>query len=104
MFKKILTITLTLLLLIGTSFSLSHHYHSNFLDDSFFVGVIFTLFNWFFTSTGELKARYYDQAIQGVRGIKTDIPNVNKEFFFYPNLPFLTSLIYTLIAFTTKFY
>ncbi len=98
--KKALTVVITLLVLIGLSFGLSHYIHSKFFDYSFFVGLAVTVVIWFFTSKGGVTSRNIDMTIQGTTGIKAE----QQKFEFSPNLVFITSLLYTVVTFVVMLY
>ncbi|WP_251551224.1 hypothetical protein [Neobacillus muris] len=94
MLKKILTIAVTLLILISVSFGFSLYFHSEFLDFSFIVGLIATIITWFFVSTDGAASRPPDHTIR----VSTGLRNAYQKSHFTPNLPFVTSLIYTLLS------
>ena len=102
MLKKGFSIVVTLFLLIGSSFALSHYYHLDFLDYSLFVGVMASVSIFFFTSTGEVKGRFLDKGFQGVHGIRPVVGE--QKLSFTPSIPFITSLVYTLLTFTANFF
>lgn len=102
MLKNTFYIASTLLLLIGASYGLSKYHHTNFIDYSFFIGLIVTVSIIFFTSTGEVKARFFDSSFQGRMGLKASFKH--QEFSFSPNVPFYTSLVFTIITFTAMFF
>ena len=101
MLKKGLSIAITLLLLLGSSFALSHYYHLNFFDYSLFVGVMVTVSIFFFTSIGEVKGRFLDRGFQRLYGIRPAVED--QKLSFTPSIPFITSLIYTIISFAAIF-
>jgi len=98
--KKILAIVLTLFILIGLSFGLSHYLQSNFFDYSFFVGLIVTVVIWFFSSKGGVTSRNLDMRVQSTMGMKTS----QEKFEFSPNLAFVTSLLYTIFTFAATLF
>ena len=95
--KIVLSIILTLFGLIGFNSGLSWHYHTSFIEFSFFSGLIVTFFLLFFNSTGEGKIRYIDSGYQGVHGVKSGYSNAGLGYQFSFNGPFWTSLAYTLV-------
>ncbi|WP_042457258.1 hypothetical protein [Neobacillus dielmonensis] len=93
--KRLITVVITLVVLIGLSFALSHFTHTKLVDYSFLVGLIITVVIWFFTSKGGITSRNVDMQVQGTTGIKVD----QEKFEFSPNIAFFTSLAYTIITF-----
>lgn len=70
--KKLITIVITLLILIGISYALSHYVQSKFFDYSFIIGLAVTVVIWFFTSKGGFISRNLDMTVQGTTGIKSE--------------------------------
>lgn len=98
--KKIITIVITLLVLVGLNYGLTHLTHTRFIDFAFFIGIIVTVIIWFFTSKGGYSTRSLDATIQGTTGIKA---NEYKDEFS-PNIAFYTSLVYTVITLVAVIY
>ncbi|CRK81596.1 hypothetical protein [Neobacillus massiliamazoniensis] len=96
--KKALSIIITLAISIGLSFGLSYYMKTNFIDFSFFVGLVVTVIIWFFTSKGGFTSRFADSMIQSQT---TNFKMKSQSFQFNPNIAFLTSLTYTIISFIT---
>lgn len=92
--KRIITIVITLLILIGLSYGLSYFIHTKFIDFAFLIGIAATTVIWFFSSKGGYTTRSLDVTIQGTTGIKA---NEEKDEFS-PNFAFYTSLVYTIIT------
>ncbi|ETI67768.1 hypothetical protein [Neobacillus vireti] len=100
MFKKLVIIVITLLVLIGLSFGLSLYIQSKFFDYSFFVGLAVSIVIWFFTSKGGITTKNTDMLVQSTTGIKME----HQKFEFSPNLVFITSLFYTIVTFAGMLY
>ena len=98
--KRVITIVITLLVLMGLSFGITYFTHTKFIDFAFFIGIAVTIIIWFFTSKGGYTARSLDATIQGTTGIKA---NEQKDEFS-PNVAFYTSLIYTIITLIAVIY
>lgn len=95
MIRKLLTIVITLLVLIGLSLGITYFTHTKFIDYSCFIGLAATAFIWFFTSKGDgFGTRRLDMSIQGSTGIRME----ERKFEFSPNIVFLTSVAYTIIT------
>ena len=92
MLNKVFSIAITLLLLIGLSFGLTHYYQLNLFDYSFFVGVMVTVSIFFFTSTGEVKGRFLDRGFQRLNGIRPVIERSGAWFFTTPSFLHLTGI------------
>ncbi|NRD76970.1 hypothetical protein HPT25_05610 [Bacillus sp. BRMEA1] len=98
--KRLLTILVTILVLLGLSFAFTYFTHIAFLDYSFMIGLIVTLIIWFFSSKGGVTSRNADGNIQGMTGFKLE----QQKFTFTPNLAFFTALAYTIITFAVMAY
>ncbi|MFK9092599.1 hypothetical protein [Bacillus salipaludis] len=98
--KRLITIILTLLVLLGLSYGITYYTHKKFIDYSFFIGIAFTAIIWFFTSKGGYTSRNVDMTVQGTTGIKAE----QQRFEFSPNIAFFTSLAYTLISLVVMLY
>ena len=98
--KRLITIAITLLVLLGISFGVAHYTQTKFIDFSFFTGLAVTVIIWFFTSKGGFTSRHTDMQVQGATGIKVE----QQKFVFSPNLAFITSLSYTIITFVAMLY
>jgi hypothetical protein len=96
MAKKALTITITLLAIIGLCFGITYFTNTNFIDYSFIIGLVVTIVIWFFTSSGGFTSRYTDASIQKDT---TNFIMKSQKYKFKPNIVFLTSLTYTIIFF-----
>ena len=92
--RKILTIIITILILLGFTFGLTYFIEAKFIDYAFFVGLIVTIVIWFFSSKGGFSSRNLDISIQATTGMKQE----NHKYEFAPNIPFLTALVYTVIS------
>lgn len=98
--KKIITIIITLLVLLGLSFGGTIFLNKNFLDYAYIVGILVSIFIWFFTSKGGFTSRSADMMIQSQTGIKME----KQKYEFSPNLAFITSLVYTIVTFAVMVY
>ncbi|MFJ8063701.1 hypothetical protein ACIQYS_03640 [Psychrobacillus sp. NPDC096426] len=98
--RKLLTIVITLLVLLGLSFGITYFTHTKFIDYSFLIGLSVTIIIWFFTSKGSLGSRHLDMTIQGSTGIRME----SQKFEFSPNIVFITSLAYTIITLAAMLY
>ncbi|WP_144510089.1 hypothetical protein [Bacillus sp. FJAT-22090] len=98
--RRLITIVLTLLVLIGLSFGIAYFTHTTFIDYSFLIGLAATVSIWFFNSKGGFGSRRLNGNIQGSTGIRME----NKSFEFAPNYAFFTSLVYTIITIAAVFY
>ncbi|WHY75410.1 hypothetical protein QNH20_14780 [Neobacillus sp. WH10] len=98
--KRLITIAITLLVILGISFGVAHYTHTKFIDFSFLIGLAVTVIIWFFTSKGGFTSRHTDLQVQGTTGIKVE----QQKFEFSPNLAFITSLAYTIITFAAMLY
>jgi Na+/H+ antiporter NhaB len=94
MAKKVLTIIITLLVLLGLSFGVTYFLNKNFLDYAFIVGILVSIAIWFFTSKGGLTSKNAEMMTQSQTGIKVE----TQKYEFSPNLAFITSLVYTLVT------
>ena len=95
MIRKLLTIIITFLVLIGLSLGVTNVTETKFIDYSCFIGLAATVIIWFFTSKGDSSGtRRLDMSIQGSTGIRME----EKKFEFSPNIVFLTSVAYTIIT------
>lgn len=98
--RKLLTIVLTLLVLLGVSYAITYYTQTKLTDYAFFVGLVITITIGFFTSKGSLGSRHLDMSIQGSTGIRME----SQKFSFTPNLVFITSLAYTIITLVAMLY
>lgn len=98
--KRIITIIITLLVLIGLNYGLTYFTQTKFIDFAFFIGVLITVIIWFFTSKGGYTSRSLDVTLQGTTGFKAN----EQKYEFSPNAAFYTSLIYTIIALVAVIY
>jgi hypothetical protein len=98
--KKVITIIITLLILLGLSYCISYFTHTKPIDYSLFIGIAVTVIIWFFTSKGGSTSRNADMTVQGTTGIKVE----QQKFEFFPNAAFFTSLAYTLISLVALLY
>ena len=92
--KKMLTIIITTLILIGSNYFLASLLKVQFAEIAFFVGLIATVIIRFFTSSGGYMSKQLDMQIQGHTGIKVD----RQERRFTPTVIYYTCLAYTIIA------
>jgi hypothetical protein len=98
--KRLITIVITLLVLVGLSYGITYYTHTKFIDYSFFIGLAVTIIIWFFTSKGGYTSRNLDMTVQGSTGIKME----GQKYEFSPNIAFLTSLAYSLITLGVMLY
>ena len=98
--RRLITIVITLLVLVGLSFGITFFTHTNFFDYSFFIGLAVTIIIGLFTSKGGFGSRRLHIAIQGSTGIRMD----SQKFEFSPNIAFYTSLAYTVISIVATLY
>lgn len=98
--RKLLTIGITLLVLLGLSLGITYFTHAKFTDYSFFIGLAATIIILFFTSKGSLGSRHLDASIRGATGIRME----SQKFNFSPNIVFITSLAYTIITLVVMLY
>ncbi|WP_391117158.1 hypothetical protein [Psychrobacillus sp. L3] len=91
--RRLITIFITLLVLLGLSFGITYFTHTKFFDYSFFIGIAVTVCIWFSTSKGGFGSRRLHMSIQGSTGIRME----NEKFKFSPNIALYTSLAYTII-------
>lgn len=98
--KRLITIAITLVVLLGLGFGITYYTHTKFIDYSFVIGLIATIIIWFSTSKGGFTSRHMDMTIQGSTGIRME----TQKFEFSPNIAFLTSLAYTIISFGAMLY
>ncbi|TQR15515.1 hypothetical protein [Psychrobacillus vulpis] len=98
--RRLITIVITLLVLLGLNFGIIYFTHTKFFDYSFFIGLAATAIIWFFTSKGGFGSRRLDMTIQGSTGIRMESQKVE----FSPNIAFFTSLAYTIITFVAMLY
>ncbi|MFF2753788.1 hypothetical protein ACFVR1_08545 [Psychrobacillus sp. NPDC058041] len=98
--RKLITIFITLLVLLGLGFGVAFFTHTKFIDYSFFIGLAVTVIIWFFTSKGSYGSRHLDMTIQGSTGIRME----GQKFEFSPNIAFYTSLAYTIITIAVTFF
>jgi hypothetical protein len=96
MVKKALTIIITLLVLIGLCYGITYFTNTNFIDFSFFTGLVTTVIIWFFASKGGFASQYVDAMVQKDT---TNFKMKSDKYKFKPNIVFLTSLTYTIISF-----
>ena len=94
MIKRALTVIITLLVLLGLSFGVTHFLNKNFFDYAFIVGIVVSIVIWFFTSKGGFISRNAEMMIQSQTGIKLE----KQKYEFSPNLAFITSLVYTVVT------
>lgn len=92
--RRLITIVITLLVLLGLSFGITYFTHTKFIDYSFLIGIVATALIWFFNTKGWVASRHLDASIQGSTGIRMEI----QKFEFSPNVAFYTSLAYTIIT------
>lgn len=99
--RKLITIFITLLVLLGVNFGITYFTHSKFIDYSFFIGLAATIIIWFFTFKGSsFASRHINLSIQGSTGIKME----SQKLEFSPNIAFFTSLAYTIITLVAMLY
>ncbi|MFF2449460.1 hypothetical protein ACFVSW_20680 [Neobacillus sp. NPDC058068] len=98
--KKVITIAITLLVLLGLSYGVTYFTSTKFIDIAFFVGIAITVIIWFYTSKGGLTTKNTDMLVQSATGIKMG----EQKYEFSPNLAFITSLAYTLITLAAMLY
>jgi hypothetical protein len=98
--KRLITIVITVLVILGLGFGITYYTDTKFIDYSFVIGLIATIIIWFSTSKGGFTSRHMDMTIQGTTGIKME----TQKFEFSPNIAFITSLAYTIISFGAMLY
>lgn len=98
--KRLITIIITSLILLGLSYAVTYYTHTKFIDFSFFVGLVVTVIVWFFTSKGGFTSRNAEMMVQSQTGIKIE----KQKYEFSHNVVFFTSLAYTLISLVTMLY
>ncbi|MDP4086313.1 MAG: hypothetical protein Q8934_17100 [Bacillota bacterium] len=98
--QRLMTVVITLLILFGASYGITHYTKTRLVDYSFVVGLVVTVIIWFFTSKGGYTSRSVDMVVQGLTGIKAE----KQKYEFSPNVAFFTSLAYTLISFIVMMY
>lgn len=92
--KKLLKIFATLIILFILSFGTASFTNTKIIDITFFVGVIVTVVIWFFSSKGDITSHSLDMQVQSTTGYKIE----QQRYKFSHTIPFLTSLIYTIIS------
>ena len=98
--KKLITISITLGILLASSYGLTFISNAKFIDFTFFVGLTVSVLIWFFNSKGGFSSRNVDMSVQSTTGIKADI----EKFKFYPNVAFFTSVTYTVLSLAATFF
>jgi hypothetical protein len=93
--KRLISIIITLLILIGLSYGITYYMNTKFIDFAFFIGLTVSVIIWFFTSKGGYSSRNLDTSVQGTTGIKTE----KQKYEFSPSIALLTSLAYTAFSF-----
>jgi hypothetical protein len=93
--KRLITIILTLFVLLGLNYGITHYTHTKFIDYSLFIGIAVTVIIGFFTSKGGgFWSRNVDMIAQATSGYKME----EQKSEFLPNVAFFTSLAYTIIS------
>jgi hypothetical protein len=92
--KRLIKILLTIIIFIGITYALAHYTNGEFIDYSFFTGLIFSSAYWFFTSSGGFTTDVLDVSVQGTTGTKME----KQKYKFSPDIVFLTSAAYTIIS------
>jgi hypothetical protein len=98
--KRLITIIITVILLLGLSYTFTYFTHTKFIDYSFIVGLISTVIIWFFASKGGLTSKNAEMIIQAQTGIKVE----QQKYEFLPNVVFITSLSCTVIFFVAMLF
>ncbi len=98
--KKFISITITLIILLGISFGITYFTHTKFIDYACFIGLAVTVILWFSTSKGGFTSRNMDVQVQGTTGIKIE----QQKFEFSPSIAFFTSVAYTVITFAAMLF
>lgn len=93
--KRLLSILVTLLVLLGINIGVSVFTNTNFIDFSFGIGLIASVVIWFFSSKGGYTARYTDVMLQAET---TNWKMKHEKHKFQRNTVFYTSLAYTIIS------
>lgn len=93
--KRLISIFLTLLVLLGINYFLAKSTNTTFIDFSFAVGFILSVLVWFFTSKGGFTSQFADTMIQGQT---TNFKMKQQRHKFSPNIVFLTTLTYTIVS------
>lgn len=98
--KRLITILLTLLLLVGVNYFITVFFPVKFVDYAFVVGMLVSFIIWFFTSKGGVSSTIADSSIaQQTTNFKME----KQAYSFSPNLAFFTALAYTLLSFIMMF-
>jgi hypothetical protein len=93
--KKLITIAITLIVLLGVNYAITLFTIAKFVDYSFIVGIAVSGIIWFFTSKGGFTSRNMELTVQGMTGVKVE----KQKYEFSPNVAFFTALAYSIISF-----
>ena len=93
--RRLISIVLTLLVILGVNYATAHYTNSKFIDFSFLVGLAFSIIIWFFTSKGGVSSQYTNVLIQEQT---TNFKMAKEKYEFSPNVVFLTALVYTIVS------
>ncbi|MCM3121522.1 MULTISPECIES: hypothetical protein [unclassified Mesobacillus] len=95
--EKILNIVITLVLILGINYVVSHFLNAAFIDYSFFVGLITSIIIGFFTSRGGLTTQNSNMLIQA----QTMYKMAPEKFKIRPNFALYTAIAYTILSLIT---
>ncbi|WLD94552.1 hypothetical protein [Alkalihalobacillus sp. AL-G] len=93
--KKLLTIALTMIVLLGLNYAASFLSGVKFIDVSFAVGLLVGVIIWFFTSKGGFSSNYLDSMTQAQ---STNFKMEKETHKFSPNAAFYTAVTYTIVS------
>lgn len=94
--KKLISVISTFLILIICNFALCNIFKTSFFEFSFLTGVLVTIFIAFFSSNGGATTSACDMRYKFL--IESKERKNNGDIEFNINLPFIVSLIYTIIT------
>lgn len=94
--KKLISVISTFLILIICNFALCNLFKTSFFEFSFLTGVLATIFIAFFSSDGGATTSACDLRYKFL--LESDTRKNNGDIEFNINLPFIVSLIYTIVT------
>ena len=95
MLKKLITILITLMSLILSNLFISNYFKISFLEISFAIGLLFSIVIALFSSKGGFPIKLQDSTMSYLFNKTSEENNYNLKF--YSNIPFLISVIYTIV-------
>ena len=101
MWKKLLTIIITLLILVGVNLLVSKIAGTHFVDFSFGVGLLISVIISFFTSSGGFTSKYADTTMQANT---VNWKMKNEKYKLQPSTALYTSVAYTVLSIVITFY